>query len=163
MKLYAGSMMHRLFILPWRQDFEFPLNNGLPFCMETWHINHTCSPSLIRFVVEDVANTMFYLGNLRENRYNCAQQTSGMVARQLLLMPPDFRDPDSILTFGAACVEFFCSLHDSMGFHQLLWFPPKCCTSPTSIDKGRQVKQGMQGREGFIFTLLEVEWEWCAR
>lgn len=100
MKLYAGSMMHRLFILPWRQDFEFPLNNGLPFCMETWHINHTCSPSLIRFVV-DVANTMFYLGNLRENRYNCAQQTSGMVARQLLLMPPDFRDPDSILTFGA--------------------------------------------------------------
>lgn len=42
--------MPKLFILLWRQDSVFHPSSGPHFSMVTWHINHTCSLSLIRFV-----------------------------------------------------------------------------------------------------------------
>lgn len=49
-RLCGGNMMPKLFTLPWKQDFEYHQNSGLPFFMVTWHINLTCSPLSTRFV-----------------------------------------------------------------------------------------------------------------
>ena len=48
---FEKSTMHRSFRLQWKLVFTSHLNSGQPYCMATTNTNHTCSPLLIRYLL----------------------------------------------------------------------------------------------------------------